>query len=115
MAGGNLLGHSAVLVDLGRGQHRELDQPSDVASRCSAGHAESPVARSAGPGFIQLTAGDEPWLLDVVGRRLSRSHAADRRFLPATAWLAVRAVTVGAAAVGATTDAGDRIVVYRST
>jgi hypothetical protein len=69
----------------------------------------------AGPGMVELAAGAEPWLLDVVGRRLSRVHAEDRRFLPASAWLRVRVVTVSAAIVGATTEAGDRIVVYRST
>jgi hypothetical protein len=76
---------------------------------------EAPAAWVAGPGSVELAAGDEPWLLDVVGRRLSRSHAHDRRFLPASAWLPVRAVTVSAATVSATTKTGDRIVVYRKT
>jgi hypothetical protein len=103
---------AAALIDLKRAP---LDQLPRVEHRGGQGRWESPVARMAGPGIVELAAGAEPWLLDVVGRRLSRVHAEDRRFLPASAWLRVRAVTVSAAIVGATTDAGDRIVVYRST
>jgi hypothetical protein len=90
------------------------DQSPRVEHRASQGRGESPVARLAGPGMVEFAAGAEPWLLDVVGRRLSRVHADDRRFLPASAWLRVQAVTVSAAIVGATTDAGDRIAVHRS-
>jgi hypothetical protein len=90
-----------------------LDE-APTPSGCDLGHGDTPVARMVGPGFVELVAADTPWLLDVVGRRLSRTHACDRRFLPVSAWLSVRAVTVSAATVGATTDTGDRIVVYRS-
>jgi hypothetical protein len=103
---------AAALIDLERGP---LDQLPGVEQRCGRSGGESPVARMAGPGMVELAAGSEPWLLDVVSRRLSRVHANDHRFLPASAWLRVRAVTVSAATVAATTDAGDRIVVYRST
>jgi hypothetical protein len=103
---------AAALIDLTSGR---LDQLSRVEHHGSSARGESPVARLAGPGMVELAAGAEPWLLDVVGRRLSRVRADDRRFLPASAWLRVQAVTVSAAIVGATTDAGARIVVYRAT
>jgi hypothetical protein len=109
---GQLDGGATALIDLKRGP---LDQLPRVEHRGGQGRWESPVARMAGPGMVELAAGAEPWLLDVVGRRLSRVHAEDPRFLPASAWLPVRAVTVSAAIVGATTDAGDRLVLYRST
>ena len=105
---------AAVLIDLERGPLGMPDQWPLAGQRGGRERWDSPVARMAGPGLVELAAGDEPWLLDVVGRRLSRIHTDNPRFLPASAWLRVRAVTVSAAIVGATTDAGDRIVVYRS-
>jgi hypothetical protein len=102
----------AALIDLER---EPLDQVPRDEHRCSRGPVDAEVAQMAGPGMVELVAGAQPWLLDVVGRRLSRVRAADHRFLPASAWLGVRVVTVSAATVGATTDAGDRVVVYRST
>jgi hypothetical protein len=102
---------AAALIDLER---EPLDQFPGDEHRCSRGVGEAEVAQMAGPGVVELVAGAQPWLLDVVGRRLSRVHAADHRFLPASAWFRVRAVTVSAATVGATTDAGDRVVAYRS-
>lgn len=99
-----------VLIDLGS---PPLDQSLLAAPRARR-RTPSPVARMAGPGFVEFAAGDEPWLLDVVSRRLSRVHADDRRFLPPDAWLPVRAVTVSAEAVSVTTDTGNRIVAYRS-
>jgi hypothetical protein len=74
-----------------------------------------PVARMVSPGFVELTADPQPWLLDVVGGRLSRCRAQDRRFLPVSAWLTVRSVCISASAVSVTTTAGERIVVYRPT
>jgi hypothetical protein len=68
----------------------------------------------AGPGFVELAAGDEPWLLDVGRRRLSTVHAHHQRFLPPGAWLAVRAVAVSATSVAVTTQSGDRIVADHS-
>jgi hypothetical protein len=103
---------AAALIDLER---EPLDQLPRDEHRCSRGRGKAEVAQMTGPGMVELAAGAQPWLLDVVGRRLSRVHAADHRFLPASAWLGVRAVTVSAASVGATTDAGDRVVEYRST
>jgi hypothetical protein len=103
---------AAALIDL---QREPLDQLPRDEHRCSRGRGEAEVAQMAGPGMVELVAGAQPWLLDVVGRRLSRVCAADHRFLPAGAWLGVRAVTVSAAAVGAITDGGDCVVVYRST
>jgi hypothetical protein len=106
---------AAALIDLARGPLTVPDQlpvsPPHNSRECWG----PPQARMAGPGFVELAAGEEPWLLDVVGRRLSRNHAENRRFLPPGAWLPVRYVTVSAATVGATTDAGERIVVYRPT
>jgi hypothetical protein len=105
---------AAALIDLERGPLTLPDQLAVGEPCCGRDCWEALVARMAGPGLIELAAGDEPWLLDVVGRRLSRTHAGDRRFLPASAWLRVSDVTVSAAIVAATSDAGDRIVVYRS-
>ena len=106
---------AAVLVDLEPEPLGLSDEVPRCESRCGRDHWESSVATMVGPGLVELAAGDEPWLLDVVGRRLSRVRAQDRRFLPPSAWLSVRAVTVSAAIVGATTAAGDRLVVYRSS
>jgi hypothetical protein len=104
---------AAVLVDLVGGPAGQLDGAA-TAPPCGHDRWPSPVATVAGPGFVELAAGDRPWLLDVIGQRLSRSHAGDRRFLPVSAWTPVVAVTVSAAVVGATTASGDRIAAYRA-
>jgi hypothetical protein len=105
---------TAVLIDLEGGPPDRLDNSSPPPHRCGLDPTEAPSARMVSPGYVELAAGDEPWLLDVVGRRLSRTRVDDRLFLPVNAWLPVRAVTVSAATVRAVTCAGDLIVVYRS-
>jgi hypothetical protein len=106
---------ATVLIDLDGGPLDPADPVPLAAAHRGPSHGAAPLARLVSPGFLELAAGRQPWLLDVVGRRLSRCQAGDRRFLPVSAWHAVRAVTVSTAAVSATTTAGQRIVVYRST
>ena len=103
----------AVLIDLARDPLVVPDESPGCQPRRGEDGWGSPPARMAGPGIVELAAGNEPWLLDVVGRRLSPTHADNHRFLPARAWLPVRHVTVSATTVGATTDAGDRVVAHR--
>ena len=100
---------ATVLITFGNPElHEPLSATADHAHRTA-----TPAARVAGPGFIQLAAGDRPWLLDVVGRRIS-TVPAERRFLPPAAWTPVRTVTITAASVAATTASGERIVTYHT-
>jgi len=107
-------GGAGALIDLDRGPSTPFEESPVRQLSCGRHRGDSPAARTAGPGLIELAAGDEPWLLDVVGRRLTRSPNTHVRFLPASAWTRVRHVTVSTRAVSAVGGTGTRIAMSRT-
>jgi len=105
---------STAVLDLEDDPERPtIGQPSGPI-RSGRRPAPRPHAVALGPGLLQVSTASQPWTIDVPGHRLCRTHGmTDRLFLPTSAWIGIRAISISPLDVVAITTSGEHLATYR--